>query len=54
MYGQVTITHTDNNWYCEYMPKVKRKEYKFDNYGKDLLQLVKTCLSMVYISQAQS
>jgi len=54
MYGQVTITHTDNNWHCEYMPKVKRKEYKFDNYGKDLLQLVKTCLSMVYISQAQN
>lgn len=54
MYGQVTITHTDNNWQCEYLPKVKTREYKFDNYGKDLLQLVKTCLSMVYISQAQN
>lgn len=52
MYGKVTITHQDYSWNIEFLPKVKNKEYKLDNYGKDLLQLVKDCLSIVYFSQA--
>lgn len=54
MYGEITLQCNDGIWRCEYLPKVKTREYKFDNCGKDLLQLVKSCLSMVYISQAQN
>ncbi len=53
MYGTVTISNSEGTWHCDYQPKVKKREYKFDNYGKDLLQLVKNCLSLVYFSQAQ-
>lgn len=53
MYGEVTLSSSEGNWHCDYQPKVKKREYKFENSGRDLLQLVKNCLSMVYFSQAQ-
>lgn len=54
MYGTVTISNSGKDWHCQYQPKVKRREYQFDNSGSDLLQLVKNCLSLVYFSQAQN
>jgi hypothetical protein len=54
MYGEITLHCSGGVWNCEYIPRVKTREYKFDNCGKDLLQLVKNCLSMVYISQAMN
>ena len=53
VYGEVTITTRDNNWHIEYEPKVKSREYRFQNYGRDLYPLVKNCLTMVYLNQAR-
>ncbi len=52
VYGDVELKYLDHNWYCECLPRVKSREYKFETCGKDLLQLVKSCLSLVYLSQA--
>lgn len=52
MYGEITLHCSGGEWHCTYLPRVKTREYQFDNCGRDLLQLVKNCLSMVYISQA--
>ena len=51
MYGKVVIYYSHRSWHCEFHPKIRKKEYKYENSGKDLTQLVKYCMSFVYISQ---
>lgn len=53
VYGEVTITTRDHNWHIEYEPKVKSREYRFQNYGRDLYPLVKNLLIAVYLNQAR-
>lgn len=52
IYGEVTISSREYNWYIIYEPKVKSRIYRFENYGKELYPLVKNCLIMVYLNQA--
>lgn len=53
VYGDITISSREHNWHIEYEPKVKNKEYRFQNYGRELYPLVKNCLTMVYLNQAR-
>ena len=53
VYGPVHLYNKEYKWHCEYNVTVKGKEYMFETSNEDLISLVRSCLTAVYVCQAR-